>query len=414
MFGRGWVQALRAGAGLGAACLFATLPAAAAGSAFDQLKGSLALIAYPVADKRLTMAFGTGFCVSSSPTKSYFVTNNHVVTDALGNVAPNVFAILAKNPATRYKAAVVRHSANPDLAIVSIDAPCDATVKVSPSVPDAGEDIAIAGFPYTEVCELAGLCSPGLLVPNAHKGRLLPVLSRGTVNEAQEGTYAIVYDALADHGNSGGPLFDYHSGAVYGVVVDALPGYSDEGTPPQREFNRAIAMGVGLPFINAAPVRVAMDSSGGGERGIGGPAPDRYSAPGLGSPECRAAWRDFDRAYGEWAQLHGKLRSLADFVAEPGHQDRRSDLQPLAAKLADRESAVLAQMRTQLSALQNANATNILKPATALADAVSASTSEDAALGTSLGEAAQPAGGDASGVRLRDAAQQMDSVSTCL
>ncbi len=410
MFARG---ALRGAAALAAAMLLASVPAAAAESASDQVKGSLALIGYPVDDKRLTIAFGTGFCVSTSATKSYFVTNNHVVTDALGNVAPNLFAILAKSPGTRYKASLVRHSVDPDLAIVSIDAPCDATVKLSPSVPEAGDDIAIAGFPYTEVCELAGLCSESLLVPGAHKGRLLPFLSRGTVNEAQEGMYAIIYDALADHGNSGGPLFDIHTGAVYGVVVDALPGYSDEGTPPQREFNRAIAIGVGLPFINNAPVSVAMEPTIGGNRGAGGAGPDRYAVAALGTPECRAAWRDFDRAYGEWAQLHGKLQSLADYVAEPGHEARKSELQALAVKLADSEAAVVVRLRAALGELQNAKAPNIRKRASALADAVAASTTADAALATSLGGTAKPAAGGPSDAQLRAAAQDLDAVSTC-
>jgi len=389
------------------------LPARAAGSAFEQVKGSLALVGYPVDDKRLTIAFGTGFCVSSSASKSFFVTNNHVVTDALGNLAPGVFVILPKDPSTRHKATVVRHSADPDLAIVSIEAPCDVTVKVSADVPDAGDDIAIAGFPYTEVCELAGLCSPGLVVPNAHAGRLLPVLSRGTVNEAQEGTYSILYDALADHGNSGGPLFDFHDGTVYGIVVDALPGYSDEGTPPQNKYNRAIAMAIGLPFINQAPVNIAVAPGVGGARGIGG-ASDRYLVEALGSADCRAAWRGFDRAYGEWAQLHGKLRSLNDFVAEPANAARRGDLQGVAAQLADRETGVVAQMNVALSQLQNAKAPNVLKRATALADAVKSSTASDAATAASLGAADASAAGDAAAAKLQAAAQAMDAVSSCL
>jgi len=393
--------------------LLAALPAGAAGSAFEQLKGSLALVGYPVDDKRLTIAFGTGFCVSSSASKSYFVTNNHVVTDALGNLAPNVFVILPKDPSTRHKATIVRHSADPDLAIVSIDAPCDVTVKVSADVPDAGDDIAIAGFPYTEVCELAGLCSPGLVVPNAHAGRLLPVLSRGTVNEAQEGTYSILYDALADHGNSGGPLFDFHDGTVYGVVVDALPGYSDEGTPPQNKYNRAIAMGIGLPFINAAPVSVALAPAVAGSRGIGG-STDRYLVEALGSADCRAAWRGFDRAYGEWAQLHGKLRSLNDFVAEPANAERKHDLQPVAAQLADGETKAVAQMNASLGQLQNAKAPNVLKRATALADAVKSSTASDASTAASLGAAGASAAGDAAAANLRAAAEAMDAVSSCL
>jgi hypothetical protein len=404
---------LRGLVALVAILLLAVLPAGAAGSAFEQLKGSLALVGYPVDDKRLTIAFGTGFCVSSSASKSFFVTNNHVVTDALGNLVPGVFVILPKDPSTRHKATVVRHSADPDLAIVSIDAPCDVTVKVSADVPDAGDDIAIAGFPYTEVCELAGLCSPGLVVPNAHAGRLLPVLSRGTVNEAQEGTYSILYDALADHGNSGGPLFDFHDGTVYGIVVDALPGYSDEGTPPQNKYNRAIAMAIGLPFINQAPVSIAVAPGVGGARGVGGGS-DRYLVEALGSADCRAAWRGFDRAYGEWAQLHGKLRSLSDFVAEPANAARKGDLQAVAAQLAGRETGVVGQLNVALGQLQNAKAPNVLKRATALADAVKSSTAADAAIAASFGAAAVPAAGDAGATSLQAAAQAMDAVSSCL
>jgi hypothetical protein len=277
-------------------------------------------------------------------------------------------------------------------------------------VPDAGDDIAIAGFPYTEVCELAQLCSPALAVPNGHPGRLLPVLSRGTVNEAQEGTYSILYDALADHGNSGGPLFDFQNGTVYGVVVDALPGYSDEGTPPQRNYNRAIAVGVGLAFIDKAPVTVALVPAPGGQRGIGGSA-DRYAAPALGPADCRAAWRDFDRTYGEWAQLHGKLRSLAEYVAEPGQAGRASDLRPLAQQLAAQEATVSGKLRAELTGFANAKASGVLRHATGLAGAVDASTAADATLASSLGSS--PAA-DATVARLRAAAQDMDSVTTCL
>ena len=394
-------------------CALAIAPAPAADNGFAHVRASLALIGYPVDDKKLLIAFGTGFCVSSSASKSFFVTNNHVVTDGLGNLAPNLFAILPKNPEMRYKATVVRHNPDPDLAVVSIDAPCEATVKVSPTVPDAGDDVAIAGFPYTEVCELAGLCSTDLLVKNGHKGKLIPVLSRGTVNEAQEGTYSIIYDALADHGNSGGPLFDFRTGSVYGVVVDALPGYTDEGAPPQREFNRAIAMGVGVPFINAAPVTVAMDAAAGGQRGFMSSAPNRYTAAALGPASCRVAWRDLDRGYGEWAQAHGKIASFAEFLAKPERDSSKPQLKALAGQLAQHESAVLATMRASLEGLEKSKATTIVRPASDLVAAVEAATADDAALAASLGSNAKAADENVNG-RLRRAAQAMDSVTACI
>ena len=401
---------LRKTALFSALLLAAGSPLVAGASAYEQkVKASLALIGYPVDDKRLTIAFGTGFCVNSSAAKSYYVTNNHVVTDRPGNLAPNLFLIQAKAPGTRLKATVLRHSVDPDLAIVAVDAPCDGTVKLSRSVPEEGDEIAIAGFPYVEVCEEAGLCSPSLLAPDAHKGKLGPILSPGHVNEAQEGTYSIIYDAKADHGNSGGPLFDAQSGVVYGIVVDVLPGYADEGAPPSTTYNRAIAMGVGLPFINGAPVTVALDAAPGGQRGGGG-VTDRYASAALGSPACRTAWRSFDQAYGEWAQAHGRIVSLADFLAQPANAARKDELQPLEATLAAHESDVLGRLRTSFAAMQSSGATSIVKPAGALVDAVAASTAEDAAPGSGSAAKADAA----AATRLKAAAQAMDSVSACL
>ena len=112
---------LRKTALFSALLLAAGSPLVAGASAYEQkVKASLALIGYPVDDKRLTIAFGTGFCVNSSAAKSYYVTNNHVVTDRTGNLAPNLFLIQAKAPGTRLKATVLRHSVDPDLAIVAV------------------------------------------------------------------------------------------------------------------------------------------------------------------------------------------------------------------------------------------------------------------------------------------------------
>jgi len=155
---------------------------------------------------------------------------------------------------------------------------------------------------------------------------------------------------------------------------------------------------------------VALVPAPGGQRGIGGSA-DRYAAPALGPADCRAAWRDFDRTYGEWAQLHGKLRSLAEYVAEPGQAGRASDLRPLAQQLAAQEATVSGKLRAELTGFANAKASGVLRHATGLAGAVDASTAADATLASSLGSS--PAA-DATVARLRAAAQDMDSVTTCL
>jgi len=384
-----------------------------AASGFERIKGALALIGYAADAKSTTVAgFGTGFCVTTSANKSYFVTADHVVTDSLGNVRPNLFAILPKDAGTRYKASVVRHVAPPlDLAVVSIDAACDTTVKGSLGVPSAGDAIAIAGFPYSEVCEMAAMCGPDRAVANGHKGRLIPPLHTGEVSQAQQGDAAILYDAPTAPGNSGGPLFDPHTGDVYGIIDDSLTEYSEEGAPPQRGDNRAIAMAIGLTFINGdagGPVKLALVGST--TRGpLGGS--NRYDAASLGSDACRRAWRDFDEAYGEWAQAHGKIESFAEYAAAPDHEQRTPSLQGLAGKIHAREAAILGRMRGAVAAMQSAGAATMLKPAAALVDAVSASTAADAASAVSLGSAKPNA--QALDARLHAAAQDMDSITAC-
>jgi hypothetical protein len=405
---------MRALTALLAILLLGVVPAAApAASAYDQVAGSLALIGYPVSDEKLTIAFGTGFCVSTSAAKSYFVTANHVISDGLGNTAKNLFVILPKNPAQRYKATVVRHSAEPDLAIVSIDAPCDATVKVSQRVPDVFENVGIVGFPYVEVCEQAGLCNPKLLLSGGHKGQLIPVATPGSVNQAS-GTSFIMYSGDTDHGNSGGPLFDLKNGVVYGVVVDILPGYSDEGAPPQANYNRAIPLsGPGFSFVNGAPVTVALDATGGSVRGFMNAGADRYKNAALGSASCRRAWRDLDEGYGEWAQLHGRIVSYAAFVRQPAHEGRKAQLQPLAVELSGHEATLSSKLRAALKALEASKATTIVGPASELVDAVDAGTADDASLAASLGAPAKP--GEAQlAKRLDKAAEDMDSVTACI
>jgi len=392
-----------------ACALPAASPANAASSGFAKIKPSLALIGYPVDDKRLTMAFGTGFCVTTTASKSYFVTANHVVTDALGNIASNLFVIFPKSPGTRHKATVVRHSADPDLAIVSVDVPCDGTVQISRVKPEQTDAISIAGFPYVEVCEEAGLCSEALLAPDAHKGVLGPVVSSGTVGDTL-GELAIQYNAETDHGNSGGPLYDPQTGVVYGVVVDELPGYSTEGAPSQLKYNRAVPTTAGLTFITSAPLTVALDAAAGGARG-GGSKTDRYADAALGSAPCRAAWRAYDKAYAEWAQAHGGVASLVDYFAVPGHESRKGQLQPLAAQFASREATALAQLRSAADGLHASGATTIVKPAVALVEVAAGITTGDAAAAAALGSAS--AADPKWEGRLEAAVDAMDSVITC-
>ncbi len=206
---------------------------------------------------------GTAFCISSDGKQSYFLTNNHVVTDDNGQPETNLVAILARDmgdaQAPRYHATIVRRSGDPDLAVVSVQVPNITPVHISATLPHVGDDIAIAGFPYNESVLWGRLFGgkafrmdrpfPPDLTPSEHKG---------AVSALHGGDYYIQYDALTDNGNSGGPLFDPQTGEVYGIVqasVDGAP--EDRDLPSSIHNNLAISIREGWQFIAQSPVTLS-------------------------------------------------------------------------------------------------------------------------------------------------------------
>jgi hypothetical protein len=380
--------------------------AASHSKGYTLIKGSLAMIGFPTHNNLMPIAFGTGFCVSSDDKKSYFVTNSHVVTDALGNVAPDLFVVLPTDPKTRRPATVVRRSVDLDIAIVKIDVGNLPVVKLSHGPPDAGDDIAIAGFPYVEVCEMGGFCGDNLLAPHANKGELGSILSTGRVNDSGANKYTIMYDALADHGNSGGPLFDPDSGEVYGIVVDALGGYSANQMPPQSHYNRAISIGVGASFINTAPVSVAYVDAGGG-----GGAP---GSRGIGTPHCLAGSRQtFDNAYGEWLQAHGALQSVAEYLDVSAHRGRLAALQPQAQALRVQQAQALARMQPYVTALQKTHAKKTSALAKTLVETIGLAGAADARLSAALTSPAALSATRTLEPSLRQTTRRINTTSPC-
>jgi serine protease Do len=406
----------RAGALTAFAVLIASLqPALAAPHAkgYALIKGSLALIGYPTHNSQLPIAFGTGFCVNSDDHRSFFVTNNHVVTDSLGNVAPDLFVVLPKDPNTRHAAKVVRRSAELDIAIVAVDVGNVPPVKLSYAPPEAGDDIAIAGFPYVEVCEMAGLCGDALLASHANKGELGPILSTGRVNTAGVGKYAIIYDALADHGNSGGPLFDIDSGDVYGIVVDALSGYSTNQMPPQAHYNRAISIGVGVKFIDNAPVSVAFVGAGAGGEAPAGSRSIGLRKPGSGQSCAAGSRQNFDTAYGEWLQAHGALQSVAEYLTVPAHRVRTSGLEPEVRKLRVSQTQALARMQPYVGQIQKTRATKTSALAKTLLHSVGVADAADAKLAAGLTSASALNATRIAEPSLRQTARRIDNTPQC-
>lgn len=235
-------------------------PQAGAANAFAQIAHSLALIGALDA-KGDVSSVGTAFCVYSANGVSFFVTNNHVVTDDYGRPERALIAILGRDmpgDPKRYRATIVRRSEDPDLAIVQVQGVQVDPVHVSAAFPNVGDDVAIAGFPYTESVLWGGLFGgKHMHIDRTFPAELVPSEHKGTVSAIHGGGYYIQYDALTDSGNSGGPLFDPQTGEVFGVVQASLEGAPEyKGMPSTIHNNLAISVHEGWDLISAAPVHL--------------------------------------------------------------------------------------------------------------------------------------------------------------
>src|ERR1039457_5283507 len=84
-----------------------------------------------------------------------------------------------------------------------------------------------------------------------HKLGLAPSLHLGTLSALIAGGALLEYDAQTDHGNSGGPLFDAQTGAVYGIVT-----WGNTGVSGAVQNNIAISIRDLTQFFQNAHVQV--------------------------------------------------------------------------------------------------------------------------------------------------------------
>lgn len=412
-----------------AAALLAALalaPAASEGAnAFQRIVPSLAVIAQVGADDKIA-GFGTGFCIGSDAKHSYFATNHHVIA---GAGKPKLVAILTSDPATRHAARVVVDSVDPDLAVVEVDVPNVPPLTLSMTMPETGDSVAIAGFPWNEG-QLWGSLLGGAgfkLGTGQHQfpPELQPSYHSGPVSAIHGGgQYYIQYDALTDHGNSGGPLFDPSSGTVFGIVQATVPGMTDPlaDTPPSVYNNLAISVREGFAVLARAPdppqtQSSASDFDGGGANSNGAdseaaPVGATFNAPGAeaepgafsaqsvarapGSAACVAGSSELGRAYGAWSQAHGSLKSLEAFVAAPPTPEKRALLAhfapaAVAQRGTDAEAAAIAQLAAAGGAIRRAHATASAQLADRLVQAVETATARDRKIAAQL--AAWPVSG---------------------
>jgi hypothetical protein len=146
------------------------------------------------------VSLGTAFCVQSDSKRSYFLTNAHVVKDN------DVVYLRLESDHQVYKGFVLRTSVAPlDAAVIEIEKAGVPALSLSRERPQPGTAIAIAGYPSIQL--------QTDMEPSVHAGIVNDIVS----------DYYIEHDAVTDHGNSGGPLFDPQTGLVYGIVTSFVP-----------------------------------------------------------------------------------------------------------------------------------------------------------------------------------------------
>jgi S1-C subfamily serine protease len=212
---------------------------------------SIALIVAPHPDG--TISVGSGFSFWSTPTKTYFLTNYHVVVD-VGSANANVLVkpnfselkdktfsgnllVAPTSPLAMQARGLVCEKplcSDPsgtenDLAVVVIDIGNIPTLSFIDELDTpVGRDIGVAGYPSFKVTRDMRTTNPSVHF--------------GTINSYYDPVGLglggmIEFDALTDHGNSGGPLFEASTGLVRGVVTLAVPSVSSRAV----QNNLAIA-----------------------------------------------------------------------------------------------------------------------------------------------------------------------------
>jgi S1-C subfamily serine protease len=195
---------------------------------FARIRQSLALV---VSSGDKFDALGTAFCVASNDSHSYFLTNNHVLIGDRVSVRLDTDGGL-------YSARIVRRAgASVDAALLEIDRG-NLPVLTMSATPRAGTPIAVAGYPSFHLIT-----------------DLKASVHLGSINSIMGGGKYIEHDALTDHGNSGGPLFDQKSGVVYGINTEFI----QSRTSKQVVNALATSISAVLPFLENAKIGLTLE-----------------------------------------------------------------------------------------------------------------------------------------------------------
>ncbi|MBS0293396.1 MAG: trypsin-like peptidase domain-containing protein [Proteobacteria bacterium] len=191
----------------------------------ERVKPSVVLVGtYVSTDNPRFRYVGAGFVVGDG---LRVVTSAHVVT-RMNMISPDgqALAVQVRSGEVAWvmrKAKVMELNLEQDLALLQIDGPPVAPLKVASSDRlREGDELAFMGFPiggvlgYSSVTHRAGVSS---ITTMALPSPTSQQLSERAVLSLRAGPVQVLQlDASAYPGNSGGPLFDQRSGAVLGVM----------------------------------------------------------------------------------------------------------------------------------------------------------------------------------------------------
>lgn len=257
---------------------------------YAKLRPSIALVLAAIPSG---IATGTAFCLSSDHTHSLLLTNRHVIAGA------SKISVLLENQ-TPVEASVLRVGVGfNDAAILDVPIGDVPAVVISTKPPTPGQDIALAGFPRTQVQLIASGVGTS------------PAVHRGTVSALVAGNALIEYDAHSEHGNSGSPLFDPETGAVYGIET--------YGLGQTGAVNLAIAFAPLVPFLQNA--RVAFNDVAA--------APATVTNPAIDASACSAAFtvaqdglRGWMKWYPDYMQDYNKMVEAGKAVKDVRNHDQ--------------------------------------------------------------------------------------------
>ena len=210
-------------------CWSGRLQAADLTQAVQHVKPSIVLLGTyeALASPRFVLR-GTGFVVAegAQARSNLVITNAHVLAAPAAESALRTLVIQiggGEHPWQMRQAEVLRVDPVHDLALLLFAGPDAPALHVRDSQDvQEGQEVGFTGFPLGNALGFAPVTHSGMISSIAAAALPLPTeqqLSSTAVRGLRQGSFDVFQiDGTAYPGNSGGPLFDAHTGEVLGVV----------------------------------------------------------------------------------------------------------------------------------------------------------------------------------------------------